>query len=307
MMDGVDERFRVLIVDDETVNIDVLVGVFGHRYTTLVAKSGEQALKRLESPPLPDLILLDVVMPGMDGYEVCRRIKANPATQGITVIFITGKSDEQHETRGFEVGAVDYITKPMNPAICIARVATHLEMKRRGDILERLACLDGLTGIANRRAFDTFICRAWRQCVRQGAPLALLMLDIDFFNRFNDFYGHGEGDRVLKAVAGVMARAALRPEDQVARYGGGEFACVMPQSDLAGARTVATRIMEGVKALNISHAASEVTDVLTVSIGVASCLPVIDGTVEGLIRDADQALSRAKNRGRCQIVSDKAA
>jgi len=306
-MDGVDERFRVLIVDDEAINIDVLVGIFGHRYTTVVAKSGEQALKRLECLPLPDLILLDIVMPGMDGYEVCRRIKANPVTQGITVIFITGKADEQHETRGFEVGAVDYITKPMNPAVGIARVATHLELKRRGDILERLACLDGLTGIANRRAFDTFVYRAWRQCMRQGEPLALMMLDIDFFKRFNDLYGHGEGDRVLKAVAGVMARAALRPEDQAARYGGEEFACVMPQSDLAGAQTVAARIMEGVKALNIPHAASDVADVLTVSIGVASCLPEADGTVEGLIRDADQALYRAKNMGRSQIVSGKAA
>lgn len=301
-METGEERFRVLIVDDETINIDVLVGLLGSRYITLVAKSGEQALKRLKREPLPDLILLDIVMPGLDGYEVCRRIKNDPQTKDIPVIFITGKGDEQDEARGFQVGAVDYITKPVNPIIGLARVNTHLELKRRGDILERLAGLDGLTGIANRRRFDEYCDAEWNRCRRHGHPMSLVMIDIDFFKPYNDRYGHAEGDRVLKSVAGVLSRATSRPSDLAARYGGEEFACMLPETDLNGARHVADRILRGVHDLAIPHAASGAADHVTVSLGIACEVPRVDRDPGALIRAADQALYKAKEQGRNQVA-----
>jgi len=297
-----EERFRVLIVDDETINIDVLVGLLGSHSITLVAKSGEQALKRLEREPLPDLILLDVVMPGLDGYEVCRRIKDDPRTKDIPVIFITGKGDERDEAQGFQVGAVDYITKPVNPVIGLARVNTHLELKRRGDILERLAGLDGLTGIANRRRFDEYCEAEWNRCRRHGHPMSLVMIDIDFFKPYNDRYGHAEGDRVLKSVAGALSRATPRPGDLATRYGGEEFACVLPETDLNGARHVADRILRGVHDLAIPHTASEAADHVTVSLGIACDVPRLDGDPGALIRAADQALYKAKEQGRNRVV-----
>lgn len=298
-----DERAKILIVDDEKVNIDVLVGLLKPYYRTIVAKSGEQAFQRLENPSLPDLILLDIMMPGLDGYEVCRKFKNNPATRHIPVIFITSKTDEQDEALGFKVGAVDYITKPFSPLIVWARVKTHIELKRRGDMLERLAGLDGLTGIANRRSFDRFLDEEWRRSLRKGHDISILMLDIDFFKNYNDHYGHPQGDECLKQVAGVIAQAMPRAGDFAARYGGEEFACVLPETDREGALAVAERILHRVRELKIPHAQSKVEPYLTVSIGAATVMaPKVDARAAELVAMGDQALYRAKEEGRNKAV-----
>ena len=297
-----DERAKILIVDDEKINIDVLVGLLNPEYRTVAAKSGDQALRRLENPPLPDLLLLDVMMPGMDGYETCRIIKSNPKTRDIPIIFITAKTEEQDEARGFQVGAVDYITKPFSPLIAVARVKTHIELKRRGDMLERLAGLDGLTGIPNRRRFDQVLDDEWKRSMRYGHCISLAMIDIDYFKRFNDHYGHTEGDACLKKVAGTIAWSLNRSEDFVARYGGEEFACIIPEATCQGSMAVTGKIIEHVRRLRIPHEFSDVADHVTISIGVATCVPLVNDNSQALIAAADRALYQAKQEGRNRIV-----
>lgn len=294
------ENPKVLVVDDEKTNIDVLVGALRPYYKVVVALNGEEALKRLSRPPLPDLILLDVMMPGKNGYEVCREIKDNPSTREIPVIFLTGRGNEQDEVTGFQAGAVDYITKPFNPLIGIARINTHIELKRRGDMLERLAGLDGLTGIPNRRKFDEFFDAEWKRCQRHGDPLSVLLADIDYFKRYNDFYGHAMGDSTLKKVASIISQSAPRVEDLTARYGGEEFVCVLPQTTQAGACEVAGRILQRINALNIPHEQSDAAEHVTLSIGVASTIPEIGAAKDELVENADKALYQAKRAGRNQ-------
>lgn len=302
-MENNEERSKILIVDDEKVNIDVLVGLLKPNYKIAAAKSGEQALIRLEKPPLPDLILLDIMMPDMDGYQVCRIIKETPATRGIPVIFITGKNDEQDEARGFQAGAVDYIVKPFSPPVALARVKTHIELKRRGDMLEQLAGLDGLTGIPNRRQFDRSLSSEWVRSVRHGHAISLILIDIDYFKFFNDHYGHTEGDDCLKKVANAIFKDMVRAEDLAARYGGEEFACILPQTEKQGALIVANRILDSVRNLNIPHAHSAAADHVTVSIGVATTFPGSEGRALNLVEAADRVLYQAKRQGRDRIVS----
>ncbi len=297
-----EEKSRVLIVDDEKVNIDVLIGLLKPYYRTAVAKSGELALKRLETPPLPDLILLDIIMPGMDGYEVCRKIKENPKTRVIPVIFITGKSDEKDEAKGFQAGAVDYITKPLSPPTALARVKTHIELKKRGDMLEWLAGMDGLTGIPNRRQFDQVLDSEWKRAMRYQHKMSLILMDIDYFKLYNDHYGHTEGDECLKKVAGAISGVMPRCEDLTARYGGEEFVCILPETGSKGAMVVANRILENVCALNIPHAQSKVADHVTISLGITTAHPELKDSAHELLEKADMALYQAKKKGRNQIV-----
>src|SRR5579859_4005198 len=204
----------------------------------------------------PDLILLDVVMPGLDGFEVCRRLRAEERTQRIPIVFITGLNALEDERRGLELGAIDFISKPVQAAIVRLRVRNHLELKRYRDFLEDLSLVDGLTGIGNRRRFDEFLLREWRRSRRGRAPLALVLLDVDNFKAFNDHYGHAAGDDCLREVAATIAMLVRRPGDLCARYGGEEFAAILPHTDLTGARTLAERIREAVLALEIPHEGS---------------------------------------------------
>ncbi|MEO5349062.1 MAG: diguanylate cyclase [Magnetococcus sp. YQC-3] len=293
---------KVLIVDDETVSIDVLIGLLRPYYRVISAKSGEHALQRLASHPPPDLVLLDITMPGMDGYEVCRQLKEDARTKDIPVIFITSSTTEADETKGFAVGAVDYIGKPYSPAIVLARVKTHIELKKRGDMLERLAVLDGLTCIPNRRRFDQFLDYEWSRSLRYTYSFSLLLMDVDFFKLFNDHYGHSRGDDCLKRVASAILQAMPRTIDLAARYGGEEFACIMPETDSAGAQVVAERILSSVRALEIPHAKSAVAGHVTLSIGIASLVPTAQQRTLDLISMADKALYQAKRSGRNRAV-----
>jgi len=301
-MKNIEKKAKVLIVDDEKINLDVLINLLKPYYRTVAAKNGEQAFKRLEVPPLPDLILLDIMMPGMDGYEVCRQLKKTEVTRDIPVIFITGKNDEQYEAKGFQAGAVDYITKPFSPLIALARVKTHIELKRRGDMLERLAGLDGLTGIPNRRHFDQFLEAEWKRSCRYNHSISLLIMDIDYFKLYNDHYGHAEGDDCLKKVASSFSQSMIRSTDLAARYGGEEFACILPETDFEGAMVTADRIMKAIHALCIPHEKSDVADYVTVSIGVSCLTPQKAKKSIDLLETADQALYRAKRNGRNQIA-----
>ncbi len=296
-----EEKSKILIVDDEKVNLNVLDGLLKPYYKTVVAKDGLQALKRLEKGPLPDLILLDVVMPEMDGYEVCRRVKSNLMTRAIPVIFITGQVEERSEAKGFEVGAVDYIFKPISPLTTLARVKTHVELKKRGDLLERMATLDGLTGIYNRRRFDEFLDYEWERSLRYQHPLSLILMDIDFFKRYNDHFGHAEGDLCLTKVARAVANSLPRSVDVACRYGGEEFACVLPETNAEGALVAAQRILDRCRDLHLPHPQSTAADHVTLSLGTVTLIPNNNHRKKEFVEMADKALYQAKRKGRNQV------
>ncbi|MCW8884888.1 MAG: diguanylate cyclase [Motiliproteus sp.] len=299
-IDQAQHKGRILIVDDERINRQVLVSLLDD-YECILAKDGEQALSRALSDTPPDLILLDVVMPKLDGYEVCRRLKKDTRSKDIPVIFITVKGKVEEETSGLELGAVDYIGKPFNPAIVKARVANHIELKRQRDLLTRLNNTDALTEIANRRRFDEYLAKIWKLAWRTKSTISLMVIDIDYFKLFNDRYGHVSGDDCLTRVARVLERCADRDSDLVARYGGEEFAVVLASTDRQGVQRVAEQMLEVVMALSIPHEDSEAADVVTISIGCASAEVSADMSAETLFDQADRALYQAKANGRNRI------
>jgi len=296
----VGKRQRVLIVDDTIVNIQILGEALGGDYEVLVATNGKDALELAQSQS-PDIILLDVIMPDMDGYEVCSHLKSDPLTKAIPIIFITTMNEEESEARGLEIGAIDYIAKPFSLPIVKARVRNHLELKAYRDHLERISMIDGLTGICNRRCFEEYLDQEWRRATRSFNLISLVMMDIDFFKLFNDHYGHIEGDKCLKMVAQALAESLQRPADMVARYGGEEFVAVLPETDVSGALFVVRRLREGVNSLGIPHAYSSAASHVTISCGVATMLPCKDLSKEDLLKQADELLYEAKQSGRNQI------
>ncbi len=302
-MDGKSKKSRILIVDDAPENIRILGDALKGDHRISFAVNGREALGIARSDNVPDLILLDIVMPEMDGYEVCRQLKAGKKTRNIPVIFITAKSDEEDETKGLGLGAVDYITKPFSKAIVKARVRTHLELKRHRDILENLSSMDGLTGIPNRRRFDESLSTEWKAALREGEPLSIIMIDIDFFGAYNNTYGHLAGDDCLKKVAGTLADSVNRPMDFLGRYGGEEFSAILPKTDMEGAVYVAEEMRKNVEGLRIRHENSLVSDWVTVSLGAAVMTPAAEFTPAALIEGGDEALYQAKKEGRNRVRS----
>ena len=290
-------RAKILIVDDVPSNVHVLSRILRDDYDIYFATGGEKALELVQARR-PDLVLLDIMMPGMDGFEVCTRIKENPASADIPVIFISARGEVEDETRGLQVGAIDFITKPISPPIVQARVRNHILLKRQADLLRQLSFLDGLTGIPNRRRFDEVLALEWRRCGRSRLPLSVIMLDVDHFKLFNDRYGHQAGDDCLRTVSRVLAEHVLRPGDLVARFGGEEFVCLLPETDPEGAARVAERLRARLEAEAIPHAASPVADHVTISLGYASTFPPADEPPDRILEQADRALYAAKREGR---------
>lgn len=292
-----EDRPRVLIVDDERININLLNALLKADYKIMVATDGEQAIKAAATGK-PELILLDIVMPGIDGYEVCRRLKSMAATQTIPIIFITAMGDVENETMGFALGAVDYISKPFNSAVVKARVGVHMKLKRNGDMLENLASMDTLTEVPNRRAFDQTRAQEWARSLRDGLPLSFAMIDVDMFKQYNDNYGHGAGDECLVRIARALNSCVQRPGDFLARYGGEEFAAILVNTQADGALRMAENFHAAVAALQIPHAFSTAAPQVSISIGVATAIPGPQLSQEGLSEAADKMLYLAKASGR---------
>ncbi|WP_448191957.1 diguanylate cyclase domain-containing protein [Azospirillum sp. sgz301742] len=290
-------RAKILIVDDVPSNVHVLSRILRDDYDIYFATSGEKALELVQARR-PDLVLLDIMMPGMDGFEVCTRIKESPASADIPIIFISARGEVEDETRGLEVGAIDFITKPISPPIVQARVRNHILLKRQTDLLRQLSFLDGLTGIPNRRRFDEVLALEWRRCSRSRLPLSVIMLDVDYFKAFNDRYGHQAGDDCLRAVSRVLTDHVQRPGDLVARFGGEEFVCLLPETDTEGAARVAERLRASLETEAIPHAASPVADHVTISLGFACVFPPADEPPDRVLEYADRALYAAKREGR---------
>jgi diguanylate cyclase (GGDEF)-like protein len=306
----------ILLVDDDPGAIQLMGRILANVGSLRFATSGADAL-RLARESLPDLVLLDTEMPGMSGFETCQALKADAALADVPVIFVTSHGDAAFEVSGFELGAADFIAKPVSPPLLLARVKTQLRFKRLADELRRIATIDGLTDVANRRRFDELLEREWRRARRSGDPIALLMIDVDHFKLFNDRYGHPAGDVCLRAVAGALVGASLRPADLVARFGGEEFTVLLPQTPRRGAEHVAREILEAVGDLDIPHETSSTAGHVTVSVGIACyddqspCWEHTSTSARSrvgedarspaaLVRAADQALYAAKHAGRAQ-------
>jgi diguanylate cyclase (GGDEF)-like protein len=291
---------KLLLVDDQPVNIQTLYQIFADDHEVFMATSGEQALALCRDKQ-PDLVLLDVIMPGMDGLETCQRLKEDADTADIPVIFVTSQNSPEEETHGLEVGAVDFISKPVNPAVVRARVKTQLTLKAQTDALRMLASLDGLTGVPNRRIFDERLNAEWRACRRSGSPLSLLMIDVDHFKLYNDHYGHLDGDQCLKALASALASSVERGRDMLARFGGEEFVCLLPDTDLEGAKHIAEKLRQAVEGLAIPHVESKTAATVTVSLGVATTAQCDALEPPDLLKVADEQLYLAKQSGRNRV------
>ncbi|UXI66302.1 diguanylate cyclase [Tahibacter amnicola] len=291
---------RVLIVDDEPANVRVLAEALQGAYDLRFATDGERALGLAMALPA-DLILLDVVMPGLDGFELLRRLKAQPATRDVPVIFVTALSEVGEEERGFAAGAVDYITKPISPPIVRARVRTHLELKRQRDLLEQRALIDGLTGIANRRRFDEEWARRAAAAFEQRLPVGVLLVDIDHFKQYNDHYGHGPGDDCLRRVATALQESCQRAGDLAARYGGEEFVIVRAAGSTGEMDSHASQLLQAVRRLDLPHVKSSTGPRVSISIGAVERVPDL-GDGRDLLENADRLLYEAKRRGRNRCV-----
>ncbi len=304
---------RVLIVDDEVLNINVLIGILANDYELIIAKNGSQALRRFESQ-LPDLVLLDIMMPDMDGYQVFKKIQEHPEGAKVPVIFVTSRRTPEEETMGLKLGAADYITKPYTPSIVEVRVANQIRYKQNQDELERLNYTDALTGIANRRRFDESLAK-WCVSDEKQSLFSLIMIDIDHFKLYNDFYGHAAGDECIKAVASQLQECVDAVGGLASRYGGEEFVVILPDTDNEQAMSCADNLCVSIQALNIPHARSETCDTVTISLGVHTVDNRDDQIrdAETIVQQADKALYRAKMAGRncligsCSVYGDSSS
>ena len=325
------EKPLILIVDDEPFNVELLeedLQDFG--YDTVSASDGEEGLAKVKEHS-PDVVLLDIMMPKMNGFQVLEILSSDVVLKDIPVIIISALSDMDNIVKGIEMGAEDYLPKPYEEVMLKARVKTGVQKKQWRDIerafiteletknnelemaqaklqkandeLARLAVLDGLTQIANRRRFDMFIEEVWVE--KSGEKVSLIMMDIDHFKKYNDHYGHPQGDVCLQQVASALARAVSESGSLVARYGGEEFSVVLPGLSLDAATNVANAILEEVRAQNIPHAESDTADFVTLSLGVAEKIADPKMTPETLLKAADECLYLAKEGGRNRVVSDR--
>ncbi len=267
-------------------------------YEVKIAKSGTKALEILESPNDIDLILLDIEMPDINGYDVCKRIKNNETIKNIPIIFITGRTSQEDEEYGLNLGAIDYITKPFNKAIVKLRIKNYLDLKIKNDMLEKLSMYDGLTNIRNRRFFDETFEKTFSEIKRDKKSLAVLMIDIDFFKPYNDNYGHGQGDETLRKVAKALEKTIKRASDFVARYGGEEFVILLKDINKDGVEAVANNLLNAVRELKITHEFSKIENYVTISIGASFYNSNSDITKLELLLKADETLYSVKNSGR---------
>ena len=288
----------ILVVDDMTTTLLLLHDLLKDTYEVKIAKSGTKALEILESPNDIDLILLDIEMPDINGYDVCKRIKNNETIKNIPIIFITGRTSQEDEEYGLNLGAIDYITKPFNNAIVKLRIKNYLNLKIKNDMLEKLSMYDGLTNIRNRRFFDETFEKTFNEIKRDKKSLSVLMIDIDFFKPYNDNYGHGQGDETLRKVAKALEKTIKRASDFVARYGGEEFVILLKDINKDGVEAVANNLLNAVRELKITHEFSKIENYVTVSIGVSYYNSSSDITKLELLLKADETLYNVKNSGR---------
>ncbi len=303
---------KILLVDDSRSARQLTAAYLADMGHPAVEAADGNAALALYQQDRPDLVLLDVEMPVMDGYTLAKEIRQNDHDHWVPIIFLSGRVADEDIERGIEAGGDDYITKPVSPIVLRAKLHAMqriTDMRKRllqvsdelqdaNRALVKLSSLDGLTNILNRRSFDAALEVEWHRGMRTGRPLALILGDVDYFKRFNDTYGHDSGDKCLRAVAGALSKAARRASDMVARYGGEEFVILMTDTSEQSAMQIGDRVLEAVRNLQIPHIGSKTADHVTMSLGVSTCLPTLSMAPQDLIRAADSALYQAKADGR---------
>ena len=315
---------RILVVDDNPGMIQQLGAALAGLAEVRFATSGAGALQAMRRE-VPDLVLLDAEMPGMSGFQVCELMLEDPALSAVPVMFVTSHCDPEFELKGFAIGAVDFVAKPVSLPLLIARVRNQLRLKSLSDELKRVATIDPLTELANRGSLAGAFEREWKRAQRLGQPISLLMVDIDHFKLYNDRYGHPAGDRCIRAVADVLRSNARRPADVVARYGGEEFVLLLPDTARDGGEHVCYGVLDAIECLGLPHTASPSAGHVTVSVGLAWYEQPRDDPAEerrpgfatrggGIAADAllvaaDEALYAAKHSGRADarcLAADRA-
>jgi len=291
---------NVLIVDDEPMSRMLLESILESVFTCATVESGEEAISYCEAN-LPDLVLLDMNMPDIDGLDVCTALKASPETNHIPVIFVTSTMDIESENACWEVGASDFVMKPVNASTLTHRIKTHLQNKLRTEFLEMMTFHDQLTGLYNRMYLTKEIPLLIKQVARDKGTVGAIMIDIDYFKLFNDTYGHLEGDICLQKVAQIISDTVKRPKDAVIRFGGEEFLVVLPYIDHQGTKLVAHQLVEAVANARIPHGKG-IENRVSISAGFAvwKAMDVVEDDVAALIEDADISLFEAKELGRNQ-------
>lgn len=265
------------------------------------------------------LILLDIQMPEINGIEAVKIIKANDYTKDIPIIMVTAQDEEENIEKAFEAGALDYISKPIKKYELRARVKSvlnlveerdkriqkELELEKVNKKLLEISVTDGLTKIFNRRYFNDNLEKTWKSALRNRSYISLIMCDIDYFKPYNDFYGHLGGDSVLSKVAEAIKNCCNRPMDFAARYGGEEFVVLLPETDIHGAKKIANNIHKSIQDLKIEHKKSNVSKIVTISVGVSTMKAILQKGYTTLLKDADEALYTAKESGRNCICQNK--
>ena len=309
---------KVLVIEDSPTTINAVCQQLNKlKITPIAASSGTSGLE-LYASQKPDLILLDIILPDIDGFQVAERIRARERNGAWTpIIYLTARNADEDVERGIAAGGDDYLTKPVSEVVFAAKLRAMqrilrmreslLTLARKLDAanreLRKLSVIDGLTGIANRRHFDETFAREWRRGVRMKRPLALVLCDIDFFKQYNDMYGHQAGDECLRAVARCLEASVRRPGDSVTRFGGEEFAVILPETDSNGAAAMAEKMRAAVEARGLQHAGSEAARVVTISAGVASMSPHAGEHATDLVQWSDAALYEAKRQGRNRVIN----
>jgi diguanylate cyclase (GGDEF)-like protein len=305
------EKFSILLVDDDCTVVRILSHILSDFAPLRFATSGRLALK-LARESVPDLVLLDVDMPELSGFEVCKEFKSDTTLAQVPIIFVTSHESPQLETLGIQLGAADFISKPPHAPLVLARVRTYQRLKALSDTLRSAVTMDFITGAVTRRQLERALTQEWLRAERSGAPLAVLLVDIDRFTAYNAEYGEEKGDACLHGVADALRSAGHRPTDVLGRHAGGKFALLLPETDAQGASTVAQRAIDAVDALHIPHAAPTGNGHITVSVGgayrnssrlsraevgVKDQTPLAGVVPDDLIEAAEQALRDAKSAG----------
>jgi diguanylate cyclase (GGDEF)-like protein len=314
---------NILIVDDTKANLISLEAILeGEDLNVLTASNGNDALKILLKGKI-DIILLDVQMPGMNGFEVAELMRANNKTKYIPIIFITAiNKEEEYIFKGYELGAVDYLYKPISNEILRSKVKVFIKLNEQTKIIEEktkaleekivqleliekklnyLIRIDELTGVYNRRAFREIFDLEWARTIRSNGSFSALMIDIDNFKTFNDTYGHLKGDECLKDIAKIIEKTLRRVTDKVARLGGEEFIVLLPETDSKGAQLIAEEIRKNIEGLEIVNEGVDTSEFVTVSIGISSVIPTKFIEEKEFINHADKALYTAKKNGRNMV------
>ena len=308
---------KTLLVDDSRYEVAVIslhLQTMGHE--VVVVGNGQQAI---EQYPLvqPDIVLMDVIMPTMDGYEAARELR-RIHLDWVPIIFLSSCIDPKDIVAGINSGGDDYLTKPVNPIVLEAKmiamqriatmrhklIAVSRELEAANVELKQLVNIDGLTGLSNRRYMDKVLVSEIARGIRQSEPLTVILADVDLFKPYNDHYGHVAGDECLRAIGRVLTSVVHRGGDVVARYGGEEFAMILPNTPIDGAMAIAEVVRIGVENLNIPHAYSSVAQVCTLSAGVYTCLPQSGQNIDTVLEKADYCLYQSKQNGRNRVTSD---